>query len=57
MTFRRAFTVVELLVVTLLSYGVLAAFTIVSYNNITQNAIMNPIKTDLTNFSKSLGSI
>lgn len=53
MTFRRAFTVVELLVVIII-IGVLAAITIVSYNNITQNANTNSIKTDLTNFSKSL---
>ena len=53
MTFRRAFTVVELLVV-IVVIGVLAAITIVSYSNITQNANTNSIKIDLTNFSKSL---
>ena len=43
MTFRRAFTVVELLIV-IVVIGVLAAITIVSYSNITQNANTNSIR-------------
>ena len=53
MTFRRGFTIVELLIV-IVVIGVLAAITIVSYSNISQNAITDSIKTDLTNFRKTL---
>lgn len=53
MTFRRAFTIVELLVV-IVVVGLIAAIVIVSYTGISQRAATSSIQTDLVNFSKSI---
>ena len=50
---RQGFTIVELLIVVVV-IAILAAITIVSYNGITQRALVTSLSTDLTNASKQL---
>jgi prepilin-type N-terminal cleavage/methylation domain-containing protein len=50
---KFGFTIVELLVV-IVVIGILAAITLVSYNGITQKAIVSGIQSDLTNASQQL---
>ena len=50
---RHGFTIVELLIV-IVVIGILAAISIVAYNNIQKNAHDNIVKQDLANFRKGM---
>ena len=51
--YQNGFTIVELLVV-IVVIGILAAITIVSYNGISQRAIVVSLQSDLSNSSQQL---
>ena len=53
MASRRAFTIIELLVVIVI-IAILATVVIISYSNVTQKAIISSLQTDLINASKKI---
>lgn len=53
MVYRRAFTIVELIIVTVV-IGILAAVIVVSYSGISQKAVVSTMQSDLTHAKKQL---